>query len=807
MHLIQDVQFALRTFRKNPGFTAAAVFALALGIGANSAMFSVINGVLLRPLPFPRSDRLMNVWENNPVRNLPRFIAAPANYFDWREQNQAFATMGSYFQSAFNLATTEGEPERYLGANTDQGFFEVLQVSPVLGRTFTHEEEDAGRDGVIVLSYNLWRGRFGGDPKILGQTLTLDGKPRIVIGVMPEGFQYPGQSEMWAPLGFDPAMRARRDYHRLRVIGRLKDGITLERARSDYQALGMRLAQQYPVFNKDASIIVVPMLDDTIGDIRPSLLILLGAVAFVLLIACANVANLLLAKAAGRQREIAIRNSLGAKRSRIFAQMITESTLLSVTAGLVGLLLAYAAFRGLLSLAPATLPRVHEAALDWRAIAATLVLSVVTGVLFGLAPAWHAVQTDMNSLLKEGSRGVSARSRLRRVLVVAQVSAALILLVGAGLLIRSFYEILHVDAGFDPEHLVTARLVPAEFKYRGHNDLKIQLARNILSSVSALPGVKMTAVSSDVPLLGNPIYIMRFEGRPPVDPSQAPLANYFAVTPSYFETMGMRLVRGRLITERDVLGTQPVVVVNQALVDQYFPGQDPIGKRLEVAFATPPNWREIVGVVADVKVAGLDKDSPVQVYAAFYQRPTFISVAPGAMTVIARTAQDPAALGTAMKNAILNVDRAQPVYAVQPMTAVISQSIAQRRFSLVLLAFFAGSALFLAALGLYGVMSYVVAQRTPEIGIRMALGAQKSQVLLLVQQQGMLLVGAGLAIGAAGGLLLTRLMTPLLFHVAPYDPITLGAGAVTLIVASWLACYLPARRAARVDPVIALRWE
>ncbi|HYL77729.1 MAG TPA: ABC transporter permease [Bryobacteraceae bacterium] len=807
MTLFQDLQFALRTFRKNPGFTAAAVFALALGIGANSAMFSVIDGVLLRPLPFPHSERLVNVWENNQTRNIPKFVAAPANYTDWRAQNQVFSTMGAFLQNTFNLASTEGEPERYLGASTDRGFFDVLQVSPILGRVFTEEEELPGQDGVIVLGYNLWRGRFGGDPKVIGQTFTLDGKPRMVIGVMPEGFQYPGQSAMWAPLGFDNQLRARRDLHRFRVIARLKDGVALEQARADFHTIGTRLAQQYPNFNADANVVVIPLLEDTVGQIRQSLLILLGAVVFVLLIACANVANLLLAKAAGRQREIAIRNSLGAGRTRIFRQMITESTLLSVTGGLLGLLLAYAAFHGLMSLAPDNLPRVKEAGLDARAVGFTMLISLLTGILFGLAPAWHASRTDVNSLLKEGSRGVSTRSRLRSVLVVAQVSAALILLVGAGLLIRSFYEIEHIDAGFDPEHVMTMRLAPAAFKYRGHDDLQIQLTRGILREVSALPGVKIAAVSSDVPLLGNPIFIMRFEGRPPVTPSQAPLANYFAVTPTYFEAMGMRLVRGRLISERDVQGSQQVVVVNQALVDRYFPGQDPIGKRLEVAFATPPNWREIVGVVADVKTAGLDQDSPVQVYAVYFQRPTFIAALPSALTVIARTAQDPAAVGMAMKKAILNVDRSQPVYAVQPMTAVVAQSISQRRFSLVLLAFFAASALFLAALGLYGVMSYVVVQRTPEIGIRMALGAQKSQVLLLVQQQGMVLVFVGLAIGVAGGLLLTRLMTTLLFHVAPYDPITLAAGAATLILVSWLACYLPAKRAARVDPVIALRYE
>ena len=804
---MNDLRFAARTLGRNPGFTAVAVLALALGIGANSAMFSVIDGVLLRPLPFPSSDRLVDVWETNQTRNIPKFGVAAANYYDWRAQNRVFAAIGLQFPATFNLMSKVGEPERYLGTSCDRGFFDTLRVQPILGRLFTEEEEHPGHDGVILLSYATWQTRFGGDPNVVGRTLIFDAKPRTVIGVMPEWLKYPAQTTMWAPLGLDGEQRARRDLHRNRVIARLKDGVALDTARTEMKTIGARLAAQYPFFNREASVIVIPMLEDQVGPVRPSLLVLLGAVAFVLLIACANVANLLLAKAAGRQREIAIRNSLGAGRARLFRQMLTESMLLSFAGAAAGLLLAYATFHGLLSLAPPGLPRLNQVGLNWRAVEFTLLVSVLSGILFGLAPAWHATRTDVNSLLKEGSRSSGARSRLRSALVAGQVAAALILVVGAGLLIRSFYEIEHVDMGFEPEHVITARLAPAAFKYQNHDELKLQLVRGILQSVGRLPGVRMTAISTDVPLLGNPFFIMRFEGRPPVTVSEAPTANYFAVTPGYFETMGMRIVRGRAISEHDTLSTPPVVVVNQALVDRYFPGQDPIGKRLEVAFRVPPDWREIVGVVADVKIAGLDQDTPVQVYAAYYQKPTFIAALPSFLSVVAQTAGDPAALGDPLKAAILDVDRSQPVFGVQPMAAVVSSSIAQQRFSLVLLTFFGISALFLASLGLYGVMSYVVVQRTAEIGIRMALGAQKGQVLRLVERQGMLLVAAGLAFGTLGSLLLTRLMSSLLFHVAPRDPWVLGAGAVTLIVVSWLACYLPARRAAGVDPLVALRYE
>ena len=785
----------------------SAILAAGLGIGATSAMFSIIDGVLLRPLPFPAPEQLVNVWESVPSRNLPRFIVAPGNYYDWRTQQHVLSKLGAYQQAAFNLASPGSEPERFIGATCDTGFFATLGVSPMMGRLFTDEEDQPGHDGVVVLSYGVWQQRFGGDDHILGRSLDINGRQRTVLGVMPRGFEYPAQSVMWSPAGLDGPARARRDLHRFRVIGRLAPGVSLEKARGEFRTIAARLAAAYPDFNKDEFSEVNFVLDDLVGAVRPALLVLLAAVAAVLLIACANVANLLLAKASGRQREISIRTSLGASRGSILGQMLTESMILALAGGAAGLLLANAGFHGLISLAPANVPRLDQVSPNARVIELSLALSVITGILFGLAPAWYASHVDVNSMLKEGMRGAGSRSGVRNVLVIAQVAIAAILLAGAGLLIRSFYEIEHVDGGFRPDHLMSMRLQPAPVKFLGHPDLQIQLARRVLEKVSVLPGVRSAAIASDVPLLGNPIYIMRFEGRPPVAPSQAPVANFFAVTPGFFDAMGMRIVRGHGIRESDTASTPLVTVVNQTLVDRYFPGQDPIGKRLEVGFDDPPNWREIVGVVADVKISGLDQDTPVQVYTAYLQRPSvFPSIASG-MVVLARSAGDPSPLAQPMKAAILSVDSTQPVYNVQPMTEVVSQSIAQRRVALVLLAFFAISALVLAAIGVYGIMSYAVTQRTGEIGIRMALGARASEVSMLVGRQGMTLVLAGLGVGIGIALWLTQWMGSLLFRVSPRDPAVFTIAAATLVLVSLAACYLPARRAAQVDPIVALRCD
>ena len=804
MNFSRNVRYAFRTFRKRPVFAASAVVAIALGIGASSAMYSVIHGILLQPLPFPHSDRLMNVWESE--RRLPQMVAAPANYHDWAAQNSVFSRMGAYQAAIFNLDSGGGEPERYTGALCDPGFFPTLGIAPLMGRTIAAEDDQPGRDGVLVLSYGVWKQRFGGDPNILGRVVPFIGRTRTVIGVMPQGFEYPPTAVMWGPFGLNSEMANRRDLHFMRVIARLQDGVTLDRARRDMRTIAARLEAAYPFFDKDDTCLVNPMLDDLVSTIRPALLVLLVAVGAVLLIACGNVANLLLAKASARQREMAIRMSMGAGRGDIVRQMLTESVLLATIGGAAGLALAALLFRGLLRLAPPTIPRLDQVGLDWHVAGVALLLSLATGVLFGLAPAWYSARVDLNSVLLEGGRTIGSRMRLRGVLVAGQVAVTLVLLSGAGLLIRSFAELAGVYPGFEPDRLMTARLSPAPFKFGGHPELQRQFAGEILRRVSALPAVQSAAISTDVPLLGNPIYIMRFEGFPAVSVAQAPLAHYFSVTPEFFRAMGMRLLRGRTFTDADSEGAPLVAVVNQTLAERYFPGRNPIGHRLEIGFRVPPEWREIIGEVADVHSTGLDQDSPVQVYYAYRQTPTFLTVGPPqAITVLARTAGEPGRLAQPMRAAILAADRSQPVYAVQAMTEVVSKSIAERRLSLVVLAFFAASALVLAAVGVYGVMSYHVAQRTGEMGIRMALGAKPLDVVWSVERQGTALVSAGLAAGAAGAWMLTTHLAPLLFRVSPHDPATLAVAAAVLVAVSLAACYLPARRASLVDPMEALR--
>jgi putative ABC transport system permease protein len=803
--VFQDVRFGYRQLRKHPGFTTFAVLTLALGIGANSAIFSVVNGVLLRPLPFDRPERLVNIWEAMPKRNIPRLPAPPGNYLDWRLRNHVLAGLGGFNQTGFSVTST-GEPERYIGALCDEGLFPTLQVAPVLGRGFTAEDNLPGRDTVAIVSYGLWKRRFGGDPHIVGRPIVLDGRARTIIGVMPEGFSFPEQSVIWAPFGWSEETRSRRDGHFVHVVGRLRDGVSLTQARADFSLVAANLAKEHPVFNQDELIEVRPVMDDLVGNIRPVFVALVSAVGFLLLIACTNIANLLLAKAAERARELAVRTSLGAGRARMLRQLLVESLLLSLSGGVAGLILATGAVRAILLTAPASIPRLASVHLDRTAVLFTLVLSVLTGIFFGIVPAWSAARSDVHSVLKRSARGNTARGGLRNALVVLQIMAAVVLLVGAGLLIRSFYTLLHVDAGFNPAQVVTARLTPASSKYEDHPDLQIQLARNILRNVTAIPRIQKSAIGTDIPIAGNPTFIMRVEGQE-VSPSQAPITAFFSVTPSYFDVMGMRLIRGRFFNDRDVAGTPLVVIVNQTLAQKYFSGQNPIGKRIEVTFQDPPRWREIVGVVADVHSDGLSVPTPVQAYAAFLQMPGASPASTPEMSVVAKTPLDAAAAGAALQDAILRADRAQPVFGLQTMDEVIGKSISERRFALMLIVGFAGLALFLAAFGIYSVMSYTVSQRTSEIGIRMALGAKVHQVLWMIERQGLVLATIGLTSGLLAAFVLTRFLKTMLFGIEPADPATFLGVACALLLVGILACCLPAWRAARVDPLEALRQE
>lgn len=803
--VMQDLRFGFRQLRRDAGFTTFAVLTLALGIGASSVIFSLVNGVLLRPLPFRRSERLVDIWETMPKRNITRMPAAPGNYLDWRRMNHVLESMGGFVETGFSVTST-GDPERYIGALCDDGLFRSLQVAPALGRAFIEEDTLPGRDTVAILSYGVWQQRFGGDAHVLGRPIVIDGRARTIVGVMPKGFSYPPLSEIWVPFGWSGETASRRDGHFVRVVGRLRDGISATVAGAEFSLIGEKLAKAHPEFDQDESIDVRPVMEDLVGNIRPAFVALVSAVGFLLLIACSNVANLLLAKAAGRTRELAVRVSLGAGRLRMLRQLLVESLLLSLSGGVAGLILAVCAMRAILLTPPENIPRLADVHLDRSAVLFTLALSVLTAIVFGVAPAWSYARSDLHASLKQSSRNTTARTGLRNALVVLQVTAAVVLMAGAGLLMHSFYALVHVDAGFDSDGVLTARITPARAKYAGHPSLEVELARNILRQVAAVPGIEKSAIATDIPLAGNPTFIMRRDGQE-VSVSQAPITAFFSVTPSYFDVMGMRLIQGRLFNDNDVAGTPLVAVINQTLARKYFPGENPIGRRIEITFQDPPLWREIVGVVADVHSDGLAAATPVQVYTDFLQMPGAAPDSTPEISVVAKAKLDPAAAGTAMKYAILQADRAQPVFAVQTMNELMGQSISERRFALVLVAGFAGLSLLLAAFGIYSVMSYSVAQRTAEIGIRMALGAKSHQVLWLIERQALVLTILGLVGGLLAALILTRFLKPMLFQIEPGDPATYLGVAAALVLVGMLACWSPAWRASRVDPVNTLRQE
>jgi putative ABC transport system permease protein len=802
--LIHDIRYAMRVLLKSPGFTAVALLTLTLGIGANSAIFSVVNAVLLRPLPYEESERLVFITERSPV--LEGMSVAYPNYLDWREQNGVFDNIGVYRRVSFNL-TGNGKPERLLGGEVSAELFNALKTKPALGRTFLAEEDVAGANPVVVLSYGLWQRRFGKDTDVISQTITLNARPHTIIAVMPPDFRFPSGVDLWVPVGLnaDNPSWNRGNHPGLYAIARLKPGVTASQAHAEMDTIAARLEQQYPASNTGNRVTVTPLFNRIVGDIRPALLVLLAAVGFVLLIACANVANLLLARAAARQKEIAVRMALGASRGRLIRQLLTESMILSVTGGALGLLLAVWGTDLLVAISPDNIPRFAEIKLDNRVLGFTAGIALVTGILFGLAPALHASKLNLNEILKEGGRSATAglrRQRVRSLLVISEVAIALVLLIGAGLLIKSFLRLQQVDPGFNPDNVLTAGIPLPRTKYL-EPPKRIAFYEALFSRVAALPGVQAVGAVSELPIEGGSQTYFIVEDRPIPPREEMPLTEYSLVSTGYFKALGLRLLKGREFDERDVRDAPFACIIDENFAEQYWPGQDPIGKRLKYGGADPGNpWSTVVGVVANVRYQGLDQESPrVQLFLPYGQA-TFL----GASLVI-RTAGDPKSLASAVRNEVLAIDADLPVFEIRTMNEVLKESVATRRLYMTLLGIFAGVAMVLAAIGLYGVMAYSVTQRTHEIGIRMALGARQRDVLRLVVGQGLVLALEGVVIGLIAAFALTRLMSSLLFAVSATDLSTFLVIALILTGVALGACFVPARRATKVDPMVALRYE
>ena len=798
----QDLRYGLRSLRKKPGFTLTAVIAIALGIGANTAIFSLINGVLLRSLAYADPDRIVMVWERSVNATNPRNVVSPANFLDWQKQSRSFEHIAPVWNRPVNLTGGNGEPEEIKAELVGQGFFAVLGVQPITGRVFLPEENQAGNDLVVILSYELWQNRFGGDPRVVGQLATINGRQRTIVGVMPAGFHFlDNQVKVWMPLGLDAATNYRETSGRfLSVVARLKPGVTVQQAQGEMTGIARQLEQTYVKFNAGWGVNIVPIHEQVVGEIRPILIVLLAAVAFVLLIACANVANLLLSRAATRQKELALRAALGAGRKRLVRQMLTESVLLAIIGGGLGALLAYWGIHLLISFGPDNIPRLSEINIDLRVLGFTFAISLVTGVLFGLIPALQASRPDLNDTLKEGARGSTGHSRMfRNLLVVAEVSLALVLLISAGLMIRSFLWLQSVETGFNARNVLTIRVQLPGKKYPEPHQI-VEFFKQAQERIAALPGVQAVGAISYLPLTGPAARDgFKIVGQPEPAPGQEPPCEVRVITPSYFRAMGIPLLKGRLLDERD--GKEPrVLLINEALARKNFPNEDPIGKRIAVSWADGA-IDEIVGVVGDIKEGALDKEPEPAIYWPHPREPY------SGMAFVVRTSGDALRFSNAVQKQIRALDPEQPVADVRTMEQVISKSIARPRFNTLLLGIFSGVALVLASVGLYGVMSYSAAQRTQEIGIRMALGAKPGDILRLVVGHGMKLTAAGIVIGVIASFALTRVMSSLLFGVTATDlPTFLGVSTLLTGVAL-LANYIPARRATRVNPVVALRYE
>jgi putative ABC transport system permease protein len=807
--LLQDTRLGLRRLRKSPGFTILAILTLALGIGASTSIFSVVNAVLLGPLPYKDLGRLAMIWGTNTRRGVDKTPVSPGDYFEWKQKNTVFQDMASSHDNQVTL-TGAGNPQFLIGYDFSANYFSILGVSPQLGRTFTPEEDRPGGPKVVVLSDKLWRGTFHADQQILGKPITLDGEPYDVIGVMPRSFDFPTGVQLWMPIALPDSTASDYEHRFVRVMARLKPGVSAEQAQKQMKALALQIDAEHPTTDAGNGVNITPLRRQLAGDIQTPLLVLLGAVGFVLLIASANVASLLLARATTRHKEIATCAALGAGRVRLLRQFLTESLLLSLAGGALGMVLAMWCTNFLVSIFPndianVSIPRVENIPINMPVLFFALAATVLTGLLFGVVPAMQSAGANAADILRENSRGASAGSRsarLRRVLVVAEIALSLVLLAGAGLLIESFERVVHGSLGFEPGHVLGLEAFLAPNRYpENQPDKQRAFVEGVLQRMKSLPGVLSVGAVSTLPLTGfwgeTDFFV---EGRPIPEPGATPNADNRFVTPGYFSTLRVRLLGGRDFTDADRDGGRRVAIVDQTLARQYL-GGSPIGKRLNLGTPAKPEWWDVVGEVDNIKAFGLERPDLPTVYRPYAQRP-FVLVA---FTI--RTAGDPAALLHSAQQAVWDVDKDQPIFRTLPLSTLATQSVALRRVSTLLLAAFATLALLLAAVGIYGVMAYAVARRTHEIGTRMALGAQPNDVLRLVLGQGARLTVSGVGIGVVAALVLTRFMASILFGVGASDPLTFAGVAILLAVVALAACYIPARRAMRIDPMAALKYE
>jgi putative ABC transport system permease protein len=805
--LLQDIRYAFRLLAKSPGFTAIAILTLALGIGANTAIFTVVNAVLLRPLPFQDPSRLVLVAEKS---QYPTISTSYQNWLDWRDQSHSFESVEATRPSTIAL-TGAGQPERLNSQNMTAGIFPLLGVKAIIGRTFLAEEDRAGGNPVVVISYGLWQRHFGASQEVIGKNLTLDSQPYTVIGVLPSGFQLMFPADVYLP--FTPWARTLpddRNWHPgIFAVARLKPGVTREQARTEMVGITKRLEQQYPDYNTSVSANIVGVQDQMVQNVRPALLLLLGAVAAVLLIACVNVANLLIARAASRSREVAIRTAMGASRGRVLRQLLTESVLLSLSGGVLGVLMAIAALGPLIKLAAGSVPQAFTISLDYPVLIFTIAVSVITGVFFGIAPALSTTKLDLRETLNEGSRGSTAgpgQHRIRGFLVAAEIAAAMLLLIGSGLLLRSFEHLQEVPPGFQPDHLLAVDLPLSRNAY-AKPDQRFEFFDRLVERAQALPGVRSAAAASSLPLSSSAGVIhFNIHGRPPKSPHDFIAAGYFTVTPHYFETIGVPLLQGRFISASDSEKAPAVVVINSTMARTYWPNESPLGKRMQLG-ALPEDdvpWMEVVGVVGDV-LQNLGNAPATEMYLPFRQADALLPVFQ--LSLVIRTATEPHAAVSSLRSAVAEIDPNQPIVNMRSMEEHISTNVSQPRFRAWLIGIFAMLALVLAAVGVYGVMSYAVTQRTSEIGIRVTMGAQPRDVFRIIVGEGLRLALVGIAIGLVTALALTRLLRRFLFGISAYDPITFIGVSVILTVVAVAACYFPARRATQVDPLVALRYE